>query len=455
MRTMKTQMSQRAPMLLLAFCITASSLYASIVYLDIGHRGVKRIVTYNATEDSEYTGLSSITGIDANSLDPTLLDVSIPFDPYATDSMVYMHIQKTGGSEFLEHLVTAQIPLERVKLSNRSGTLPTPDPNKQSIQLCRTSRTGGWKRSGGYLENGSVFIVHHELCPRDWERPNGDTWLVSEKTTAWNCGVHAFYTDFKRCLQNSGIFNKNAQKNPGRKTLLLSCHNRFHYVVILRHPLLRYISEYLHVSRGACWAREDKCRKRSRRRFKPRKFRCPENLRCQKDIVKIFAANLTLEKFSRCTDSWSINRMTVSLADHKLATCWDKKKYSREERDQILLESAKSNLRNFSYFGLNEFLAESGPLFEKTFGFILRNPIHEQSLNDSKAGQFVSSLTHGQEVNMYKKVAQNNLLDLELYEYALDIFRTRMRAIGKELDTNTLKYIQTLTNAMHKVAVEL
>lgn len=147
--------------------------------------------------------------------------------------------------------------------------------------------------------------------------------------------------------------------------------------------------------------------------------------------------------------------MTVSLADHKLATCWDKKKYSREERDQILLESAKSNLRNFSYFGLNEFLAESGPLFEKTFGFILRNPIHEQSLNDSKAGQFVSSLTHGQEVNMYKKVAQNNLLDLELYEYALDIFRTRMRAIGKELDTNTLKYIQTLTNAMHKVAVEL
>ena len=142
--------------------------------------------------------------------------------------------------------------------------------------------------------------------------------------------------------------------------------------------------------------------------------------------------------------------MTLSLADHELATCWDKKKYSREQRDRILLASAKFTLRNISYFGLNEFIAESGLLFEKTFELILKNPIHGQPLNDSKAGQFVSSLMKEKEINIFKKVVQNNLLDFELYEYALDIFRTRIRAIGKELDIDTLNYIQTLNTAMHR-----
>ena len=85
---------------------------------------------------------------------------------------------------------------------------------------------------------------------------------------------------------------------------------------------------------------------------------------------------------------------------------------------------------------------------------VFRNPIHEQSLNSSHAGQFISSLMLEEEVNVFKKIVQNNLIDLELYKYALDIFRTRMRTIGKELDTDTLNYIQTLNDAMHRV-VEL
>ena len=143
--------------------------------------------------------------------------------------------------------------------------------------------------------------------------------------------------------------------------------------------------------------------------------------------------------------------MTLSLADHELATCWDKKRYSREQRDQILLESAKSNLHNFSYFGLSEFLKESGSLFEETFGLILKNPIQRQPLNTSKASQYVSTLMHDKDIIIYNKVVQNNLLDLVLYKYALDIFGTRIRAIGKELNTDTLNYIQTLNTAMHRV----
>ena len=81
---------------------------------------------------------------------------------------------------------------------------------------------------------------------------------------------------------------------------------------------------------------------------------------------------------------------------------------------------------------------------------ILKNPIQGQPLNNSKAGQFISSLIQKKEIGVFKKVIQNNLLDLELYEYALDIFRTRMRAIGKELDTDMLNYIQTLNITMHR-----
>ena len=376
--------------------------------------------------------------------------VQVPFDPYGTDTMVYVHVQKTGGSEFLEHLVMAQMPLERVRLGNDSGELPEPEPSLQAIPLCRTSPIGGWLRKDGHLANGPGVMIHHELCPRDWDDRFGDTWLVSEKTTAWSCGVHPFYTDFNKCLQNATAFNQYVAKRYKRRVMRLSKENHFHYVVILRHPLLRYISEYLHVLRGACWPRRTgSCSSSGATR---KKFIFPDRLKCKKDIVKKFAKNMTLEKFANSTNSWSINRMTLSLAtDYKLVNCWDKKECSREQRDQQLLTSAKSNLRNFSYFGLNEFIAESGTLFEKTFGMVLKNPIQTQPFNVSRAGQLIGSITF-EDNSTYKKVVRNNLLDLELYEYALELFRTRLRKIGQELDADTLNYIQTLSDTMHQIA---
>ena len=212
------------------------------------------------------------------------------------------------------------------------------------------------------------------------------------------------------------------------------------------------MSSYLQVSRGACWQHEDKCgRKNAQRKLSPGELKCPDNFQCKKDIMKAFLTNLTLETFVRCTESWSINRMTLMLADHELATCWDKKKYSREQKDRILLESAKSNLRKFSYFGINEFFVDSGSLFEETFGVSFGNPVQKLSFNSSYAGHFINSLMVDEEIDVFKKVVQNNVLDLELYEYAFEIFRTRMRAIGKELDTDTLNYVQTLNDAVHRL----
>ena len=50
--------------------------------------------------------------------------VKVLFDPYGSDTVVYVHIQKTGGSEFLKHLVTAQIPIELVHSKNTTTEQP-------------------------------------------------------------------------------------------------------------------------------------------------------------------------------------------------------------------------------------------------------------------------------------------------------------------------------------------
>ena len=373
--------------------------------------------------------------------------VEVTFDPYGIDTMVYVHIQKTGGSEFLEHLVTAQITSKRFSslynLSKRHPTLMHSWTQRHIVPLCQTSHIGGWKRDSSYLGNGKTIVIHHEMCPRSWERPKGETWLVSEKTTAWTCGVHAFYTDFKRCLKDSTTFNLMAKRKYGEKVGLLSKHNNFHYVVILRHPLLRYVSEYLHVSRGACWERKYVCNGQIQKR-QPPIFGCPEHFHCSRKQVKNFVANLTLNEFVSCQDSWSINRMTLALANNDEATCWNKTRYTSEERDKLLLISAKSNLLNFSYFGISEFSEDSGMLFEKTFKVVLRSPVQQLSLNISKAGQFIESLMLDK--NVFKQVINNNHLDLELYKYALEIFQSRMRTIGRQLDPDTLKFIQTLND---------
>ena len=85
--------------------------------------------------------------------------------------------------------------------------------------------------------------------------------------------------------------------------------------------------------------------------------------------------------------------MTISLADHDEATCWNKTRYTRKERDQILLESAISNLLKFSYFRITDFPSESSELFEKTFGVVLRYPLKAMVLMNLRRGQFLESLS--------------------------------------------------------------
>ncbi|XP_043273376.1 heparan-sulfate 6-O-sulfotransferase 2 [Venturia canescens] len=122
------------------------------------------------------------------------------FDINAHDVMVFLHIQKTGGTLFGKHLVR--------------------DLDLQRPCSCQRRR----KR---------CFCF----------RPNrNENWLFSRYSTGWKCGLHADWTELTGCVDSE--LNKIEGEEPKR---------RYFYVTIIRDPVARYLSEFRHVQRGATW----------------------------------------------------------------------------------------------------------------------------------------------------------------------------------------------------------
>ena len=139
----------------------------------------------------------------------------VDFNPHGNDTMVVIHIQKTGGKTFVEHLHTLK---------------------QDGKDLCEHAEDQKWFIHGKELSRAMY------RCPRNWNQPDEDPWLLTERTfhIPWICGVHSSYADFKYCLPRL----KNRYVNP---------HRNFLYATMLRHPVIRYISEYAHVQQGATW----------------------------------------------------------------------------------------------------------------------------------------------------------------------------------------------------------
>ncbi|XP_007441713.2 heparan-sulfate 6-O-sulfotransferase 3-like, partial [Python bivittatus] len=86
----------------------------------------------------------------------------VPFDMRGRDVMVFLHIQKTGGTTFGRHLV-------------RNIRLEQPCYCRAGQKKCACHRPGG----GG---------------------DKGDTWLFSRFSTGWSCGLHADWTELTNCV---------------------------------------------------------------------------------------------------------------------------------------------------------------------------------------------------------------------------------------------------------------
>ncbi|XP_046614796.1 heparan-sulfate 6-O-sulfotransferase 1-B isoform X1 [Neodiprion virginianus] len=129
-----------------------------------------------------------------------VINNTFQFDINAHDVMVFLHIQKTGGTLFGKHLVR--------------------DLDLQRPCSCHRRR----KRC-------SCF------------RPNrNENWLFSRYSTGWKCGLHADWTELTNCVDSE--LNKIEPEGVKR---------RYFYITIIRDPVARYLSEFRHVQRGATW----------------------------------------------------------------------------------------------------------------------------------------------------------------------------------------------------------
>ncbi|KAK3926817.1 Heparan-sulfate 6-O-sulfotransferase 1 [Frankliniella fusca] len=279
------------------------------------------------------------------------------FDMNAHDVMVFLHIQKTGGTSFGRHLVQ--------------------DLDLQRPCSCQRKR----KRCHCF-------------------RPNrNENWLFSRYSTGWKCGLHADWTELTSCVDSE------LDKNEGD-----SVKRRYFYITLLREPISRYLSEFRHVQRGATW-------KNSRHFCGGRTPTHEELPQCYKGDAWL---DVSLDEFAACPHNLAANRQTRMLSDLALVGCYNMSYMSSlEERNRVMLASAKKNLASMAFFGLTEHQKESQYVFEETFNLRFAVPFDQ---HNATVSSFTLSTLRPDQVDTIKKL---NALDLELYDFARKLMYQR------------------------------
>ncbi|KAM8848327.1 heparan-sulfate 6-O-sulfotransferase 2 isoform 2-T2 [Synchiropus picturatus] len=282
---------------------------------------------------------------------------AVDFNIKGDDVIVFLHIQKTGGTTFGRHLV-------------------------RNIQLERPCEChAGQKKC---------------TCYRPGKK---ETWLFSRFSTGWSCGLHADWTELTRCVP-SRMDSREAPRNLPRN---------YYYITILRDPVSRYLSEWRHVQRGATW--------------KASLHVCDGRSPTLSELPSCYQGDdwsgCSLQEFMDCPYNLASNRQTRMLADLSLVGCYNVSAMSEDERWGVLLESAKRNLRGMAFFGLTEYQRKTQYLFERTFNLEFIAPFTQ--LNGTRA----SSVEVPPEIQ--RRIRQLNQWDVELYEYARDLFLQRFQ----------------------------
>lgn len=318
----------------------------------------------------------------------TIQHENFEFNINNSDVMVFLHIQKTGGSTFGKHLVQ-DIDLESPCLCIRRTKKRKKIPRKFSIEDHMISRE---KRK----------------LKCDCFRPNGKNtnWLFSRYSTGWKCGLHPDWTELTECVDKylSGLEG--------------SAKRRYFYITFLRDPIRRYLSEFKHVQRGATW-------KKSEHRCNGKPATREEIPPCYDDVNDDDWTGVTLEEFMDCPFNLAVNRQTRMLADLRLVDCYDTSRMSLKRREMMLLNSAKTNLEKMAFFGLTEQQHESQLLFQNTFDMRFKTPFV----------QFNETTSLATELNLKQdiidRITEMNHLDVELYEFAKVLMEARVQEMNE------------------------
>ncbi|TEA41164.1 hypothetical protein DBR06_SOUSAS5610015, partial [Sousa chinensis] len=181
----------------------------------------------------------------------------------------------------------------------------------------------------------------------------------------------------------------------------------FYYITMLRDPVSRYLSEWKHVQRGATW--------------KTSLHVCDGRSPTPDELPTCYPGDdwsgVSLREFMDCTYNLANNRQVRMLADLSLVGCYNLTFMNESERNAILLQSAKSNLKNMAFFGLTEFQRKTQFLFERTFNLKFISPFT----------QFNVTRASNVEINegARQRIEELNFLDVQLYAYAKDLFQQR------------------------------
>ncbi|GFR98847.1 heparan-sulfate 6-O-sulfotransferase 1 [Elysia marginata] len=241
---------------------------------------------------------------------------------------------------------------------------------------------------------------------------NKRVWLVSRHSVGWICGLHADWTELTGCVDP--WFKKVDDR--GRK------HRRYHYITMLRDPVKRFFSEWQHVSRGATWAGA--------------RLHCNGRSATLEEVPFCFSGEdwtgATFSEFVSCKSNLAFNRMTRMLSNLTKVNCYNRTGLDEDQVSKILVESAKENLLSFAFFGILEEQSKTQFLFEHTLGIKFINNLEQ------KEQTHVARLLMTQE--MVDIAVRTNKQDIELYQFAKDLFNQRVADVEKRTGYTVQEY---------------
>jgi len=130
---------------------------------------------------------------------------------------------------------------------------------------------------------------------------------------------------------------------------------------------------------------------------------------------------VSLEEFLNCPYNLAHNRQTRMIANLTLIGCYNQSIIpDKTERERLMLQSAKDNLRRMAFFGLTEYLEDTQFLFEQTFRNGIRFNKRFVQYNETHASKVELSQ------DLQAKLQHRNSLDIELYQYAKQLFFERL-----------------------------
>ena len=147
------------------------------------------------------------------------------------DVMIFLHIQKTSGSNFGRHLVRDLDSIKnrchkiRDKIKGKKGKRKIHQPERWNCHRNINDENFNTNQTNEF--NSTT---------------EGDVWLISRFSTGWKCGTHADFTELIDCIPGVIKDYFGEERNITER-----------WVTSIRNPADRFISEWKHVQRKATW----------------------------------------------------------------------------------------------------------------------------------------------------------------------------------------------------------